>query len=40
MLIPAVTYAFSHQGLRFTSFWVVVAAVIMLKQVAARASPR
>jgi hypothetical protein len=40
MLIPAVTYAFSHQGLRFTSFWVVVAAVIMLKQVAARAPPR
>jgi hypothetical protein len=38
MMIPAVTYTVAHQGLRFTSFWVVVAAYIMLKQ-AARPPP-
>jgi hypothetical protein len=39
MMIPAVTYTIAHQGLRFTSFWVVVAAYIMLKQVAAKEPP-
>lgn len=39
MMIPALTYTVAHQGLRFTTFWVVVGAYVMLKQVAARAPP-
>ena len=39
MMIPALTYTIAHQGLRFTSFWVVVGAYVMLKQAAARAPP-
>ena len=39
MMIPAVTYTVAHQGLRFTSFWVVVGAYVMLKQAAARVPP-
>ncbi len=39
MMIPAVTYTVAHQGLRFTSFWVVIGAYIMLKQAAARPPP-
>ncbi len=39
MMIPALTYTVAHQGLRFTSFWVIVGAYIMLKQVAARPPP-
>lgn len=39
MMIPALTYTVAHQGLRFTSFWVVVAVFVMLKQAAARPPP-
>ena len=32
MLIPPVAYTLAHQGLRFTMFWVLVAAFLALKQ--------
>jgi len=36
MLAPAVTYTIAHQGLRFTMFWVVIAAFMILKQLNAK----
>jgi hypothetical protein len=38
MLVPALIYTVAHQGLRFTMFWVVLAAFVVLKQV--QAPPR
>lgn len=31
MLVPALIYTIAHQGLRFTMFWVVLAAFVVLK---------
>jgi hypothetical protein len=31
MLAPPGIYAFAHQGLRFTSLWVLIAVFIALK---------
>ena len=31
MLVPALVYTVAHQGLRFTMFWVVLAAFVVLK---------
>jgi hypothetical protein len=31
MLVPALAYTVAHQGLRFTMFWVVLAAFVVLK---------
>jgi hypothetical protein len=33
MLVPALVYTVAHQGLRFTMFWVVVAAFVVMKQI-------
>lgn len=32
MLVPPLMYTVAHQGLRFTMFWVVLAAFVVLKQ--------
>lgn len=32
MLIPALSFAIAHQGLRFTMFWIVLAVFVILKQ--------
>lgn len=32
MLIPALAYTVAHQGLRFTMFWVVLAGLVIIKQ--------
>ena len=31
MLVPALVFTIAHQGLRFTMFWVVIAAFVVLK---------
>jgi hypothetical protein len=36
VLIPAVIYTVAHQGLRFTMFWVVLAAFVVLKPISDR----
>ncbi len=33
LLVPALVYTVAHQGLRFTMFWVVLAAFVVLKRI-------
>lgn len=40
LLLPPFAYGLTHQGLRFTLFWVVLALVVMMNDIEARAGPR
>ena len=39
MLVPALVYTVAHQGLRFTMFWVVLSAFVVLKQLPREGKP-
>ncbi|MDQ3339373.1 MAG: hypothetical protein M4D80_29770 [Myxococcota bacterium] len=40
LLLPPFAFGLTHQGLRFTLFWVVLALVVMLNDIEARAGPK